>query len=122
MAPNIIGSVTGVQLSPDFTLAEAAGVGILKVVGEKALSRVKFIGNATIRSGLIKTGLAAGLYMAVKNKSGMLASVGKMECTALAVDAVEDFIAGAMARWGSKLGSMSTSGSIAASEANANYI
>jgi hypothetical protein len=96
----LVNSVANVQLSPDFTLLEAFSVGLVKVVSEKALSRVQFVGNGTFRSGTIKGLLAMGAFALSRKRSGMLGSAGKVASTALAVDAVEDVLSAAMAKWG----------------------
>lgn len=80
-----------VRTSPKFTLGEMLAAGVVKTVSEKALSRT-VVGNNTMRSGLIKLGLAYGLYTLGRGQTGLAGSAVAVTSTAWTIDAVEDIV------------------------------
>lgn len=81
----------------ELTIFKALGIAGLKIFSEQALSRVAFIGNGTLRSGLIK-GVSAVLLTTVTPKSGFMGNLARMEGTALMIDAGEDIVGALLGR------------------------
>lgn len=81
------------KTNPKFSFMEQLAVGGTKMLSERALAKVPFVGNGTFRSGAIKMGAAYGAYKLVPG------SVGSVVSTALSVDAVEDLVTAAWNRW-----------------------
>ena len=82
--PNIITKeVKGTGFSP----VEALLVATSKVLSESLLARIPLVGNSTIKSGLIKMGLAGGLGYAIGKTTA-----GKAIATGLVVDGAEDLV------------------------------
>lgn len=83
--PNILTKeISSTHLSPLDALAVAGS----KIVTENFLSRVPFVGNGTIRSGIVKLIGAFALTGLMKNKIGGYVGTGLM------VDAGEDLVTG----------------------------
>jgi len=84
----------------EFSVTDALIVAGLKIVSEQALAKVPFVGNGTLRSGLIKGVGAIALTTMTKNKWA------RYEGTALMVDAGEDIVGALLGKY---LGNGSTS-------------
>lgn len=94
MAQNVVSQVANTKVSADFTIGQAFGVAIAKNVSEQALARVPFVGNATLRSSLIKMGLALTVYNGAKSSGlpKLVKSTMNVTSTGLIVDATEDLV------------------------------
>lgn len=104
-----IGKVSELKTSPDFTLGEAFAVGIAKTASERLLAQYPMmngkplVGNATIKSGVIKLALAGLAWRGSRKGNGLGAKTMRVASTAWTVDGVEDMIAGAMRMWAPRL-------------------
>ena len=109
MAGNILTKdVKGTSFSP----MEAGMIAVAKVVSEGALARVPFVGNGSLRSGLIKM-VGAGLFGSMLGKN----VIGKSLATGMMVDGGEDIVRGVLG--GSLgLGNSTSSQSIGGNTAN----
>lgn len=96
MAPKILESVN--FKAGGFTVLQSLGIAGLKIISERALSKT-FVGNASVKSGLWKMGGALALGFASGDKEHMLAKLGRMEATALMVDAGEDIVGSVMRKY-----------------------
>lgn len=76
-----------------FSPIEALLVAGAKVVSENALARVAFVGNGTLRSGIIKL-VGATVLTSMSRGSTMMSKAGNIFGTALMVDGGEDVIRG----------------------------
>lgn len=70
-----------------FTLVDGAIITASKVASEEFLARVPFVGNGSLRSGVIKCIGAVALSMATKNQYVQYVASGML------IDGVEDTIA-----------------------------
>lgn len=80
------------KTNPEFDLMDLAGIGIAKVASERALSRIRFVGNSTYRSGIIKLVLAGVAYGVSRKATGFGKRLGNWTSVAWAVDGMEDVI------------------------------
>lgn len=97
-----IGKVSEIKTSPDFTLGEAFAVGVAKTASERLLAQYPrmngkpLVGNATIKSGVIKLALAGLAWRGSQKGNGLGAKTMRVASTAWTVDGTEDIIAGLM--------------------------
>lgn len=104
-----IGKVADIKTSPDFTLGEAFAIGVAKTASERFLAQYPrmngkpLVGNATLKSGVIKLALAGVAWKGSQKGSGLMAKTSRVASTAWTVDGVEDMIAGALRYFAPKL-------------------
>lgn len=86
---------------PYFTVWDSFAVAGLKIVSERALAKVPFVGNATIKSGIIKAGLSLVMtgFSPTKEKHPVISKAMGYEGVALMVDAGEDVLSGVLGRF-----------------------
>lgn len=94
------------KTNPDFGLLDLGMVTVAKVASERALAKVKFVGNSTLRSGIIKLILATGAYGFTRRTK--MQRVGNWVSTAWAVDGAEDIVSSLMKRFGVGAGQSQT--------------
>ena len=88
MAKNLLTSdVKGTDFSP----VEAGMIAVAKVVSESFLAKVPFVGNGTLKSGLIKM-VGAGVVGGTLGKN----MIGKAVATGMMVDGGEDIVRGVL--------------------------
>jgi len=86
---NPVKQVTQKQFFGNVTLLDGALIGASKITTEALLSKIKYIGNGTLKSGLIKSGVAlASSLVAGKFK------VVKIVSTGILIDGMEDVALG----------------------------
>lgn len=99
---NIVSSITSAKVTPDYTLGRAVALGFAKVAQEQLLART-MVGNATMKSAIIKAGLAWGVHTVTKGQSGWIKSAGQISAEALAIDAAEDLAVAVVIPFAQKL-------------------
>lgn len=90
-----------------FSVMDALAVAGLKIASEQMLSRVRLVGNASVKSGIIKGVMAVALSPLGK-RSGMLGKLAGYEATALMVDAGEDLVGSLLGKYLGRNASNST--------------
>ena len=103
--------VAGTPFSP----LDAVLVAGSKIATEALLAKVGFIGNGTVKSGLIKMGMAFALTSVSKGRNNVLGKATGIIGTGLMVDGGEDLVRGLL---GSKLSTGSSTSVVGGQNSN----
>jgi len=76
------------------TLLDGALIAASKLGSEMAMQQIPGVGNGTLRSGLIKSGVAVGSSMLVGNKKAL-----QIAYTGVLIDGMEDIVLGIKSRY-----------------------
>jgi len=80
------------------TLLDGALIGASKLGSEALLAKVPFIGNGTMKSGLMKVGSAVAVSMLTQNKKAF-----QIISTGVLIDGMEDLVLSAKRKFGGKM-------------------